>query len=181
MSDPTPAAADTPRPANKRGAARLSAVQALYQMDVGGANLADVLAEFEAYRLGAELDGEQYREADPAWFRDLVSGVVDQQRTLDPEINRALVAGWPLKRIDTTLRAILRAGTLELMKRKDVPARVVLSEYIDVARAFYDGDEPRMVNGVLDRLAREFREKEFSGQASAKETGQGVDPNSGDA
>lgn len=93
MSDPTPAPADTPRPANKRGAARLSAVQALYQMDVGGANLADVLAEFEAFRLGAELDGEQYREADPAWFRDLVGGVVDQQRVLDPVINRALVAG----------------------------------------------------------------------------------------
>lgn len=181
MSDPTPAPADTPRPANKRGAARLSAVQALYQMDVGGANLADVLAEFEAFRLGAELDGEQYREADPAWFRDLVGGVVDQQRILDPVINRALVAGWPLKRIDTTLRAILRAGAFELMKRKDVPGRVVISEYIDVARAFYDGDEPRMVNGVLDRLAREFREKEFSGQPPAKPAGEQSEPDSGDA
>lgn len=91
------------KPANKRGAARLGAVQALYQMDVGGSVLADVLAEFEAFRLGSELDGEQYREADPAWFRDLVKGVVAEQRRLDPEIHRALVASWPLKRIDTTL------------------------------------------------------------------------------
>jgi N utilization substance protein B len=157
------------RPANKRGAARLSAVQALYQMDVGGSSLADVLAEFEAFRLGAELDGEQYREADPAWFRDLVKGVVAEQRILDPVIHRSLVAGWPLKRIDTTLRAILRAGAFELMRRKDVPGRVVISEYIDVARAFYEEDEPRMVNGVLDKLAREFRETEFDGPAKPPE------------
>ena len=157
------------RPANKRGAARLSAVQALYQMDVGGSSLADVLAEFEAFRLGAELDGEQYREADPAWFRDLVKGVVAEQRILDPVIHRSLVAGWPLKRIDTTLRAILRAGAFELMRRKDVPARVVISEYMDVARAFYEEDEPRMVNGVLDKLAREFREAEFDAPAKSSE------------
>lgn len=156
------------RPANKRGAARLSAVQALYQMDVGGSNLADVLAEFEAFRLGAELDGEQYREADASWFRDLVKGVVSEQRYLDPVIHRSLVAGWPLKRIDTTLRAILRAGAFELMRRKDVPARVVISEYIDVARAFYEKDEPRMVNGVLDKLAREFRAAEFDGPGKAE-------------
>ncbi|WP_349360471.1 transcription antitermination factor NusB [Stappia sp.] len=163
MSDPSPAAPDSgPRPANKRGAARLAAVQALYQMDVGGAALSDVLAEFEAFRLGAELDGEQYRDADPAWFRDLVKGVVAEQRRLDPVVNQALVADWPLKRIDTTLRAILRVATFELLHRKDVPARVVINEYIDVARAFYDGDETRMVNGVLDRLAREHRPEDFS-------------------
>lgn len=150
------------RPANKRGAARLAAVQALYQMDVGGAMLADVLAEFEAFRLGRELDGEQYRDADPAWFRDLVKGVVAEQRRLDPEIHRSLVAGWPLKRIDTTLRAILRAGAYELMFLPIVPARVVISEYIDVARAFYEADEPRMVNGVLDRIAHLHRPDEFA-------------------
>jgi N utilization substance protein B len=151
------------KPANKRGAARLGAVQALYQMDVGGSVLADVLAEFEAFRLGSELDGEQYREADPAWFRDLVKGVVAEQRRLDPEIHRALVASWPLKRIDTTLRAILRAGAYELMCVNIVPARVVISEYIDVARAFYEGEEPRMVNGVLDRIAHTHRAEEFGG------------------
>lgn len=162
------------RPANKRGAARLSAVQALYQMDVGGSSLSDVLAEFEAFRLGAELDGEQYREADASWFRDLVKGVVAEQRYLDPVIHRSLVAGWPLRRIDTTLRAILRAGAFELMRRKDVPARVVISEYIDVARAFYEAEEPRMVNGVLDKLAREFRSSEFDGPAKSEQAGDGA-------
>ncbi|MHC5653865.1 transcription antitermination factor NusB [Stappia sp.] len=167
MTDETEAPkARAPKPANKRGAARLSAVQALYQMDMGGAQIADVLSEFEAFRLGAELDGEQYREADAAWFRDLVKGVVAEQRQLDPEIHRALVAGWPLRRIDTTLRAILRAGAFELMHMKIVPARVVISEYIDVARAFYESEEPRMVNGVLDRLAHMHRPEEFGGVAA---------------
>lgn len=149
------------RPANKRGAARLAAVQALYQMEVGGAQLADVLGEFELHRLGKEVDGEQYREADAAWFRDLVSGVVAEQRVVDPFIHKALTEDWPLKRIDTTLRAILRAGAFELMRRKDVPARVVINEYIDVTKAFYEGDEPRLVNGVIDRLAHELRPQEF--------------------
>lgn len=150
-----------PKPANKRGAARLAAVQALYQMDVGGVRLSDVLGEFEAYRLGQEIDGDQYRDADPAWFRDLVSGVVADQRVLDPEIHKALAEDWPLKRIDTTLRAILRAGAFELLRRKDVPAKVVINEYIDIAKAFYEGDEPRMVNGVLDKLAHRLRSGEF--------------------
>ncbi len=149
------------RPANKRGAARLAAVQALYQMEVGGAQLADVLGEFEIHRLGKEVDGEQYREADAAWFRDLVSGVVAEQRAVDPFIHKALTEDWPLKRIDTTLRAILRAAAFELMRRKDVPARVVINEYIDVTKAFYEGDEPRLVNGVIDRLAHELRPQEF--------------------
>ena len=163
MREPNPAMSDgETRPANKRGAARLAAVQALYQMDVGGVALADVLTEFESFRLGAEMDGEQYRDADADWFRDLVKGVVAEQRKLDPVVNQALVDDWPLKRIDTTLRAILRVGSYELIHRKDVPARVVINEYIDVARAFYEADEPRMVNGVLDRLAREYRPAEFT-------------------
>ncbi len=151
------------RPANKRGAARLAAVQALYQMDVGGAQLADVLGEFQLYRLGKELDGDQYREADADWFRELVTGVVAEQRSIDPRIHTALAEDWPLRRVDTTLRAILRAGTFELLKRKDVPARVVINEYIDVAKAFYEDDEPRLVNGVLDRLAHQLRPEEFGG------------------
>jgi len=107
------------------------------------------------------MDGDQYREADVAWFRDLVAGVVSEQRAIDPAINAALVADWPLKRIDATLRAILRAGTYELTKRRDVPARAVLSEYIDVAKAFFEGDEPRIVNGVLDRIAHDVRPDEL--------------------
>jgi len=149
------------RPANQRGAARLAAVQALYQMDLGGTTLPEVLAEFETHRLGKELDGEQYRAADAAFFRDLVGGVVADQRQLDPAIDAALTAGWPLTRIDATLRAILRAGAFELTHRSDVPARVVINEYVDVANAFYADDVPAMVNAVLDTLARKSRAAEF--------------------
>jgi len=109
-----------------RSAARLAAVQALYQMDLGGATLPEVLAEFASYRLGKEVDGEQYRDADAAFFRDLVTGVVRDQRELDPAIHAVLVADWPLPRIDITLRAILRSGAYELKCRPDVPARVVI-------------------------------------------------------
>jgi N utilization substance protein B len=151
------------RPANKRGAARLAAVQAIYQMEIGGGELADVVAEFEMYRLGQEIDGDEYREADAAFFRDIVTGIVAEQKTIDPEIHRALVEDWPLKRIDVTLRAILRAGLFELMRRSDVPAKVVITEYVDVANAFFVEDEPRIVNAVLDKLARTLRPKEFEG------------------
>lgn len=149
------------RPANQRGVARLAAVQALYQMDLGGAALPDILAEYEAHRLGKELDGEQYRDADAAFFREIVSGVVADQRTLDPAIDGALASGWPLARVDATLRAILRAGAFELAGRPDVPARVVISEYVDVAKAFFEGEVPAMVNAVLDALARKLRPAEF--------------------
>ena len=154
--------ADAPakkRPANRRGAARLAAVQALYQMEVTGGDVDDIVAEFEAFRLGGEVDGEgdRYREADPQFFRQIVSGVVRDQRELDPAIHEALTGGWPLTRIDALLRAILRSGAFELMRRSDIPAAVVITEYIDVANAFYDGDVPPMVNAVLDSLARRLR------------------------
>lgn len=150
-----------PRPANQRGAARLAAVQALYQLEIGGADIVAVVTEFEAHRLGKEIDGVEYRQADAAWFRDIVAGVVGEQRRLDPMIHTALVADWPLKRIDATLRAILRCGAYELSKRPDVPARVIITEYIDIARAFFGEDEPRLVNGVLDRIAHDLRPGEF--------------------
>lgn len=156
----TPRSTD-PRPANKRGAARLAAVQALYQMEIGGGEIADVVAEFETFRLGQEIDGDEYREADAIYFRDIVTGVVAEQKTIDPTIHQALVEGWPLKRIDVTLREILRSGLWELMKRKDVPAKVVINEYVDVARAFFAEDEPKIVNAILDKLARTLRAKEF--------------------
>lgn len=159
---PKAAGHDRPvRPANARGASRLAAVQALYQMDVGGASLDEVLAEFETWRLGRELDGVQYRDADPDFFRDLVKGVVRNQRELDPMIHRALAGGWPLARIDVTLRSIMRAAAQELIGRPDIPAKVVITEYVDVAKAFFEQDEPRMVNGVLDTLARDLRPAEF--------------------
>ncbi len=160
-ADPETPAGTTVRPANKRGVARLAAVQALYQMDVGGAPLTSVISEFTAFRLGKEIDGAQYRDADEQWFKQIVAGVVEDQKFLDPYIHTALEKDWPLKRIDSLLRAILRSGSFELLRRKDVPPKVIISEYIDVAKAFFEEDEPGLVNGVLDRLAHELRGPEF--------------------
>ena len=149
------------RRANRRGAARLAAVQALYQMDLAATSLGDILAEFESHWIGREVEGAQYLPAEAAFFREVVRGVVADQRRLDPLIDTALAKGWPLKRIETVLRAILRAGAYELDKRRDIPARVVVSEYVDVANAFVDGDETGMVNAVLDQIARQLRADEF--------------------
>jgi N utilization substance protein B len=147
-----------------RSAARLAAVQALYQMDMTGIDLNDVLAEFEAHRLGQELEGEQYCAAEADFFRDLVEGVVREQRNLDPMIDEQLAKGWRLSRVDSILRAILRSGAFELRDRCDVPARVVINEYVDVAHAFFGEDEPKVVNGVLDRLAHAARPEELTQQ-----------------
>ena len=161
MSEVNKIAAQT-RPANKRGAARLGAVQALYQMDIGGTPLQQVVAEFESVRLGKEIDGEQYLEADAAYFRGILAGVVKEQVQLDPLIHKALTPDWPLARIDSLLRAVLRAATFELLKRKDVPAKVIINEYVDVTKAYFLEDEPKMVNGVLDHIARDIRASEFT-------------------
>lgn len=149
------------RKANKRGAARLAAVQALYQMDLAGTGLNEILAEFEGHWLGREVEGAQYLPAEAAFFRDIVSGVVREQRELDPLIDEALAKSWPLRRIETVLRAVLRAGAYELTHRADVPARVVVAEYADVTAAFVERDETGMVNAVLDHLARRLRPAEF--------------------
>ncbi len=146
--------------ANKRGAARLAAVQALYQMDVTGQGLLEVASEYENFRLGKEVDGAQYLDADAAWFRAILSGVVETQTQIDPVIHQSLLDDWPLARLDSTLRAILRAGVFELSKKPDVPVAVIVSEYVDIAKAFYDdGEEPGLVNAVLDRVARRVRQK----------------------
>ena len=155
-------AARKPRKANKRGAARLAAVQALYQMDLAGTGLNEILAEFQSHWLGGDVEGAQYRPAETAFFSDIVHGVVREQTRLDPQIDAALARGWPLKRIETVLRAVLRAGAYELACRGDVPARVVTSEYVDVASAFVDAEETGMVNAVLDHLARQLRAGEFT-------------------
>jgi N utilization substance protein B len=159
------AAAETKpaRKANKRGAARLAAVQALYQKDLAGTGLNEIMAEFESHWLGGEVEGAQYMPAEAAFFRDIVSGVVREQVQLDPQIDAALTRGWPLKRIEAVLRAALRAGAYELAFRPDVPARVVMAEYVDVAAAFVDEDETGMVNAVLDQLAHQLRAAEFAG------------------
>ncbi|WP_315703376.1 MULTISPECIES: transcription antitermination factor NusB [unclassified Bradyrhizobium] len=149
------------RKANRRGAARLAAVQALYQMDIGGTGINDIFAEYESHWIGNEVEGEQYLPAEAAFFRDIVSGVVRDQKKIDPVLDEALSRGWPLKRIEAILRAVLRAGAYELEHRKDIPARVVVSEYVDVAHAFVERDETGMVNAVLDQLARQYRGDEF--------------------
>jgi N utilization substance protein B len=154
------------RKANRRGAARLAAVQALYQMDIAGTPVNDILAEFESHWLGREVEGSQYLPAEAAFFRQIVEGVVEAQRRLDPMVDHALAGGWPLKRVETVLRAVLRAGAWELEARRDVPARVVVSEYVDVANAFLDGEETGMVNAVLDALARSLRTAEFDAAGS---------------
>ena len=151
----------TEKKANRRGAARLAAVQALYQMDIAGAGINDIFAEFESHWLGNEVEGDTYLPAEDAFFRDVVSGVVRDQKKLDPLIDEALSKGWPLKRIEAILRAVLRAGAYELQHRKDVPGRVVVSEYVDVANAFVDREETGMVNAVLDQIGRQFRGDEF--------------------
>lgn len=146
----------------ERAAARLAAVQALYQMDVAGKGVNDVLAEFESHWIGQEVEGDQYNEAEVAFFRDVVQGVLADQVFLDRTTNDLLAEGWPLKRVEAVMRAVLRAAAFELKKRKDVPARVVITEYVDVAGAFLARDETGMVNAVLDRLARNMRAEEFA-------------------
>jgi N utilization substance protein B len=149
------------RKANRRGAARLAAVQALYQMDIAAKGLNEILAEFEKHWLGGEVEGSQYLPAEAAFFRDIVGGTLREQRKLDPLVDTALAEGWPLKRIEALLRAVLRAGAYELDQRRDIPARVIVSEYVDVANAFVDREETGMVNAVLDALARKLRTEEF--------------------
>lgn len=157
---------DTSNRAFSRSAARLAAVQALYQMDMTGIDLNEVVAEFEAHRLGQEVEGCQFREAEASFFRDLVQGVVRQQLEIDPLIDKQLAEGWRLTRVDSILRAILRAGAFELLARNDVPAKVIISEYVDIAHAFFAEDEPKVVNGILDKLAHKSRPQEFARQGA---------------
>ncbi|MBN9310648.1 MAG: transcription antitermination factor NusB [Devosia sp.] len=154
MAEPKPRDPAQPRAANQRGAARLAAVQALYQMDVGRQTLEDTLSQFSAIHVGREIEGEEYLPADADFFRQIVTGVIKGQLQIDPAVDSALVDSWPMGRIDATLRAILRAATFELLKRRDIPSRVVITEYVDVAKAFYEDEAPRMVNAVLDQVAK---------------------------
>jgi N utilization substance protein B len=151
--------------ARHRSAARLAAVQALYQMEVAGKGLNEILAEFEAHWIGGEIEGVQYEEADVDLFRDILKGVLGDQLAIDRETDAALQQGWPLRRVEAVMRAVLRAGVYELRGRGDVPARVVIKEYVDVAAAFLGADEVGMINAVLDKLARKIRAPEFAPRA----------------
>jgi N utilization substance protein B len=135
-------------------------------MDMTAIDLHQVIAEFEAHRFGHEVEGSHYGDTEAAFFRDIVQGVVREQLRIDPLIDCHLAEGWRLARVDSILRAILRAGAFELLMREDVPAKVVINEYVDLAHAFFDGEEPKVVNGILDKLGRERRGEEFSRQGS---------------
>jgi N utilization substance protein B len=153
---------EPPVPLAPRSAARLAAVQALYQMDLAQTDVADVIGEFLAGRIGPRGEDPALTDADTAFFGDLLKGVVARQREIDPLVDQQLAHGWRLTRIDSILRAVLRAGVFELLERTDVPGKVVINEYIQVAQAFFSGEEPRVVNGVLDKLARRLRPGEFA-------------------
>jgi N utilization substance protein B len=146
----------------RRSVARLAAVQALYQLEANReTDPESVVREFARHRFGQEIDGDRFGEADPALFNDIVRGAAADQELLDAEISAALTPDWPLARLDSVLRAILRAGAYELAYRPDVPPRVSISEYTAVAYAFFTGKEPGLANGVLDRIARLLRADEL--------------------
>jgi len=149
-------------PGNRRSAARLAAVQALYQLALSNGDVEQVIAEFTRHRLGEAVDGVDLVKPDRALFAELVRGVVRNRRDLDDMIAAVLVEDWTIERLETLLACILRAGAHELADRGDIPARVVISEYVDLADAFYGDKETGLVNGVLDRLARELRPAELA-------------------
>jgi N utilization substance protein B len=148
----------------RRTAARLAAVQALYQIELAGAPAEGVIVEFVRHRIGRDIDDTRIGDADPEFFATLVRGIDAQREELDRLISGALTPDWPLERLESVLRAILRAGAYELLASSDVPAAVVISEYLDIGHAFFAGKEPGMINGVLDRLARTLRPQEVAGE-----------------
>jgi len=143
--------------AQARAAARLAAVQALYQLEMEGTPLASLLDEFHRHRLGAEIEGAQYAKAEVAFFDAVVTGVHARKDEIDALLEGKLAEGWKLERLDKTMLQILRAGTWELMARADVPTGSAISEYVDVAHAFFEKREAKFVNGVLDSIAKAVR------------------------
>ena len=159
-----------------RSASRLAAVQALYQMDMASTDVSTVIAEFTNQRLPDAAEDDPLFGADAQFFADILRGVVRRQRDIDPAVDQTLAIGWRLVRVDSILRAILRAATFELLERTDVPGRVVINEYINVAKAFFNEDEPRVVNGVLDKLAHGYRAAEFVGKDARDAPAPGKEP-----
>jgi len=152
MSNSQPA----PR-AQARSAARLAAVQALYQQHMEGTALAKLLNEFHQHRLGMEVDDDQFAEAEVGFFDDIVGGVDARRDEIDAMIAAKLSQGWTIARLDKTMLQILRSGSYEILARADVPAPAVINEYVDVAKAFFDDREAKFVNGILDAIAKEAR------------------------
>lgn len=146
-----------PSRSSARAAARLAAVQALYQQQMERVPLAPLLDEFHQHRLGAEIEDMQFNAAETAFFDDVVKGVDARRDEIDLLLSERLTTGWTLARLDKTMLQILRAGTYELIARADVPTATAISEYVDVAKAFFDDREAKFVNGVLDAVAKAVR------------------------
>jgi N utilization substance protein B len=144
-------------PHQARSVARLAAVQALYQMETAGAGVEAVVREFTDHRFDGDIEGERLAPADEAYFGDIVRGAVRDQTQIDRAVATRLAKGWRLERIDATLRAILRAGAFELMRRPEAPVEVVIDEYVEIAKSFFEGPEPGFVNAALDGIARDER------------------------
>ena len=149
--------APTPKRSQARSAARLAAVQALYQAQMEKTPIARLLDEFHQHRLGQEIEDAQYADAETAFFDDIVRGVLARQEEVDALLSERLAEGWSLTRLDKTMLQILRAGAYELMARSDVPVGTVINEYLDVTHAFFDQREAKFVNGVLDAVAKAVR------------------------
>ncbi|MBU4039435.1 MAG: transcription antitermination factor NusB [Alphaproteobacteria bacterium] len=149
----------TSRQRRARTVARLAAVQALYQMELAGEGVDTVIAEFSNHRFDADMEGEPLAEADEDYFAEIVRGVVGSQRDIDTAVKARLASNWRLERLDSTLRALLRAGAWELRDRQDVPREIVIDEYVELAKAFFDDAEAKFVNAALDGVARDVRPK----------------------
>jgi N utilization substance protein B len=147
----------SPAPHQARSVARLTAVQALYQMETSGVGAEAVVREFVEHRFDTDMEGERLAPADQAYFAAIVRGAVEDQARIDRAIAHRLAQGWKLERIDATLRAILRAGAFELMGRGDAPVEVVIDEYVEIAKSFFEGPEPGFVNAALDGIAQDER------------------------
>jgi N utilization substance protein B len=142
-----------------RTVARLAAVQALYQMELAGEGVETVIAEFSNHRFDSDIEGEPLAEADEDWFADIVRGVIASQRDIDAAVKARLASNWRLERLDATLRALLRSGAWELSHKAEVPREIVIDEYVELAKAFFDEAEAKFVNAALDGVARDVRPK----------------------
>ena len=147
----------TSRQRRARTVARLAAVQALYQMELAGEGVDTVIEEFSRHRFDSDIEGQMMAEADEAWFADVVRGVVTEQRAVDSAIRARLASIWKIERLDATLRALLRSGAWELMRKPEVALEIVIDEYVELAKAFFDDAEAKFVNAALDGVARDTR------------------------
>ena len=157
MSNALSADAERKLLAARRAGARLAAVQALYQMEQTEQSARSVIADFMEDRLGLNDEGEPVEEADPDIFKAIVDGTVERQETIDAAIMKRLASGWKIERLDATSRAILRAGVYELIAEIGLPSQIILDEYVSIAHAFFEGAEPKFINGLLDAVSRDIR------------------------